>query len=282
MIIVLGVLLIVVGLIIVWFHISYSPIKKKFIKDINRLIAENYVLTNGEVFTEEDFSHLPVAIQKYIKSCGYIGTKKMSYLKIDYRDINFMQGENGPALSIDYTQYNFVNKPCRMAFIDSSIYGIPFQGYDFYQDGKGGMKGVIAKAITLFNQTGKDMDKACLATFLSESLFIPSILLENYVIFEEINDFEVKATITYEGITASGIFTFNKQYEMISFTTKDRAVTNADGTMEYVPWSALCSEYKVGENGIKLPMKLQAVWNYPDRDFIYFYGVISEALYGFK
>ena len=74
----------------------------------------------------------------------------------------------------------------------------------------------IAKAITLFNQTGADMDKACLATFLAESLFAPTILLKDYITFEEINDFEVRATISYKGQTASGIFNFNEQYEMIS------------------------------------------------------------------
>ena len=41
------------------------------------------------------------------------------------------------------------------------MFGIPFEGYDYYSDGIGGMKGVIAKVITLFNQTGTDMDKAC-------------------------------------------------------------------------------------------------------------------------
>ena len=74
-----------------------------------------------------------------------------------------------------------------MALIDSSMFGIPFEGYDYYQNETGGMKGVIAKAITLFDQTGADMDKAC----------------------------------------------------------------------------------------------FQAVWNYPDGDFVYFDGVISEVSYGY-
>lgn len=34
------------------------------------------------------------------------------------------------------------------------------------------------RAITLFDQTGADMDKACLATFLAESLFAPTVLLQ--------------------------------------------------------------------------------------------------------
>ena len=280
MFVAIGVLLILVGILTIWFNISYSPVKKQFQNDVAALLNENQLSVDNEIFTEKDFAHLPIAIQKYIENCGYIGTPKMSYLKMEYHNVDFSQGRNGPSLSIDYTQYNFINKPCRMALIDSSMFGIPFEGYDYYQNGTGGMKGVIAKAITLFDQTGTDMDKACLATFLAESLFAPTILLQDYITFEEINDFEVRATITYGGQTASGIFTFNEQYEMISFTTNDRAVAGTDGSMEYIPWSAICNEYQLFPSGIKYPTKFQAVWNYPDGDFVYFDGVISEVSYG--
>ncbi len=282
MLIAVGILFVLVGVLLIWFNISYSPIKKQFLNDISLLVENNRLCDANEEFTEKDFSHLPTALQKYIVHCGYIGKPKMSYLKMEYHNVNFSQGRSGPTLKIDYIQYNFVNEPCRMALIDSSMFGIPFEGYDYYQNGTGGMKGVIAKVITLFNQTGTDMDKACLATFLAESLFAPTILLQDYIIFKQISDFEVQATINYKGQTASGIFTFNKQYEMISFTTNDRAVANTDGTMEYIPWSALCGEYAIAKNGIKYPTKFQAVWNYPDEDFIYFDGTISEVSYGYE
>lgn len=282
MYIVIGTLLIIFGMIMIWFNIPYSPLKSDFQKDINTIMSENQLKVNGEVFSENDFSDLPAVIQKYLKNCGYIGTPKMSYMKMEYHDVNFMQGKNGPALKIDYTQYNFVNEPCRMALIDSSMFGVPFEGYDYYQNGIGGMKGVIAKTITLFNQTGADMDKACLATFLAETLFVPTVLLQDYISFEKISDFEVKAIITYGGQTASGIFTFNEQYEMISFKTNDRAVAEDDGTMKYIPWSAICGKYQTAENGIKYPTKFQAVWSYPEDDFTYFDGVISEVSYEFE
>ncbi len=275
----IGVLLIIIGVVLVWFHIPYSPVKKEFSKDIDALKADYQLKMHGHLFEAEDFSHLPFAIQRYIDVCGYIGIPQMSYLKMEYHDVDFMQGKNGPALKIDYTQYDFVAKPSRMALIDSSMFGIPFEGYDYYQNGVGGMKGVIAKGITLFDQTGADMDKACLATYLAESMFAPSILLQDYISFEEISDYEVKATISYAGQTASGIFTFNEQYEFVSFTTNDRAVSNTDGTMEYIPWSAVCGEYCVSESGIKYPTKFKAIWNYPDGDFVYFDGVISTVLY---
>lgn len=282
MLIAVGIIFVLVGVLMVWFNISYSPVKKQFQNDVDSLVENNKLLDENEVFTKEDFADFPLSIQKYIEHCGYIGTPKMSYLKMEYQDVDFVQGRNGAKLKIDYTQYNFVKEPCRIALIDSSMFGVPFEGYDYYKSGTGGMKGVIAKAITLFDQTGADMDKACLATFLAESMFAPSILLQDYITFEEISDLEVQATITYGGQTASGVFTFNEQYEMLSFTTNDRAATGTDGSMEYIPWSALCNDYKVSENGIKYPTKFQAVWNYPDEDFIYFNGVISGVSYGCK
>lgn len=282
MYIIIGVLFIMLGTVLIWFYIPYSPIKHEFNKDVNIFIEENNSLNSDEAFTKNDFSNLPITIQKYIEKCGYLGTQKMSYLKIKYYDVNFIQGKDSPPLKIDYTQYNFVNEPNRLALIDSRMFGVPFEGYDYYKNGTGGMKGVIAKAITLFNQTGADMDKACLATFLAESLFVPSVLLQDYITFEEISDFEVRAIISYKEQTASGIFTFNEQYEMISFTTNDRAIAGADGSMEYVPWSAICDDYQLSKNGIKYPTKFQAVWNYPNENFVYFDGIISEVSYGYK
>lgn len=282
MFIAIGALLIVFGMIMIWFNIPYSRLKSDFQKDVNTIMFENRLQTNDDVFSGNDFSHLPAVIQKYIQNCGYIGTPKMSYMKMEYNNVDFKQGKNGPSLKINYTQYNFVNEPCRMALIDSSMFGVPFEGYDYYQNGTGGMKGVIGKIITLFNQKGADIDKACLATFLAESMFAPEILLQDYISFEEISDFKVKAIITYGGQTASGIFTFNEQYEMISFTTNDRAAAGTDGTMEYVPWSALCGEYQTDVSGIKYPTRFQALWNYPEGDFIYFDGVISEVSYGLE
>ena len=57
-------------------------------------------------------------------------------------------------IKIDYTQYDFVNQPNRIAYIGSSMYDIPFEGVDVFLDGTGAMKGVIAKLFVLFNQMG--------------------------------------------------------------------------------------------------------------------------------
>jgi hypothetical protein len=194
----------------------------------------------------------------------------MAYMKMTYQNVDFTLGRDGQKLNIDYTQYNFVDQPDRIALIDTALHGIPFEGYDSYLDGVGGMKGTLAKNITLFNQTGKDMDGACLATYLSESLFVPNALLQGRIAFEEIDGYHVKATISYNGIQAQGVFTFNESYEMVEFATNDRAVVGTDGSIEYVPWSVVCDGYQKNADGILHPTTFQAIWHYSDGDFIYF------------
>ena len=84
MFVAIGVLLILVGILTIWFNISYSPVKKQFQNDVAALLNENQLSVDNEIFTEKDFAHLPIAIQKYIENCGYIGTPKISYLKMEY------------------------------------------------------------------------------------------------------------------------------------------------------------------------------------------------------
>lgn len=238
---------------------------------------DKYALDQSDkMFVTEEFEHLPLPIQRYVKNCGYIGTPKMSSIKTEFFDVHFMQSRKGPAIKIDYTVYNYVKEPCRIALIDSSMFGVPFEGYDYYTDGIGGMKGVIGKFITIFHQKGTHMDKASLVTFLAESFFAPTIFLQGYIAFEEINDYEVKASITHNNVTAGGIFRFNEKYEMTSFTTTDRGNIANDGTITYIPWTAVCKDYQKNKAGIMTPTSFQAVWNYDDGDGVYFDGVISS------
>ena len=62
MFIALGVLLIIIGIILVWFNIPYSPVKQQFSNDLAGLKAESSSYA-GEVFTENDFRDMPLIIR---------------------------------------------------------------------------------------------------------------------------------------------------------------------------------------------------------------------------
>lgn len=265
--IVLGILVFVIVGIIIFFEIPYSKLKTDFTRDSISLIKSTSV--SNDVFSKDEIKDLPLPVKKYFDYCGFIGTKKMSYMKATFKDVTFKSGKDKPILKIDYKQYNLVKNPDRIAMIDSSLYGIPFQGYDSYLNGTGSMKGVIAKLFTLFDQRGVDMDRASLVTYLAECFVVPSVILQDYIKWESIDDTHAKATISYYGISASGIFTFNDNGEMTSFTTNDRMATETDGTSKKVRWSAVCSDYKES-NGIKKPTVFKAIWHYSEGDQVYF------------
>ena len=253
--------------IAVFFRIPYSKTHSEFV------IIKDSVLSDAAkesgIFTEDDVAHLPSPVQEYFYNCGYIGTPKMHAMKAIYKDVNFLFGKGKPAVIIDYVQYNIAHEPARVAYIDSSMYGIPFEGLDSYTAGNGSMKGVLAKLFTLFDQTGETMDKASLVTFLSECLIIPSAALQDYITWEHIDSLHAKASICYYGRSASGIFAFNEEGEMLSFTTDDREATSFDGEGEKVKWSVVFGGYEE-TGGIKMPTKFQAIWHYDDGDLLYF------------
>ena len=266
----------IILLLAVWFNIPYSPVKAQFITDVEAR-AQKVTAVASEKYTADDFKDLPPTIQKYLELNGYIGAKRYAVLSMEYRNVDFGLGVNKPRLKIDYTHTDFSDSPDRLAFIDSKMFGVPFQGYDYYMDGKGGMKGVLAKLFTLFDQTGPEMDKACLITYLAEAFFLPEAFLKDFITFKQIDEHTAEATITNKGVTASGVFHFNDSYEMTSFTTNDRGQIAPDGTIEYTPWEAQCENYKEYSDGIRRPTVFRAVWKNKAGDFIYFDGNISEV-----
>jgi hypothetical protein len=94
----------------------------------------------------------------------------MLSIKINHNDVNFIL--NSKTLKIKCIQFNSGVKPERIALIDTNLYGIPFEGLDSYQDGVGSMKGMIAKSIVFFYQTGKDMNQSSLVNCLAEGLMV--------------------------------------------------------------------------------------------------------------
>jgi len=267
--IVIGILFCCVVGIVIFFSLPYSKTHTEFLSAKNTTVLD--ARKDFSVFTEEDIYHLPLPVKKYFRYCGFIGMPKMQTMVAVYKDVVFRFGKGKPRVIIDYVQYNSVVEPARIAYIDSSLYGIPFEGLDSYRAGKGSMKGVLAKFFTLFEQNGEAMDRASLVTFLSECLLIPSVAIQQYIAWEEIDALHALATISWYGRTASGIFTFTENEEMCCFTTNDRLSTSIGDKSEPVRWTVGFSEY-VETKGSKKPTGFQAIWHYDDGDLLYFEG----------
>lgn len=238
--VVLGIIAVVLVILLVLL-LPPSVLQKRF-AGIEQEFIQNLESTE-DVFTLAELEGYPLPVQRFFIEGGFIGKQKMSGLKAVFTDVPFSLGVDKPTISIDYTQITDASEPLRFAYIDSHIYGLPFQGLDSFADGRGSMEGYLAKRIRLFNQRGRHMDKACLVTYLAEAFFLPTVALSGMVSWEAMDDTHAKATMKAYGMEVSGVFTFSEKGEMLVFSTEDRMAASMDGSLEQVPWSAECGEY---------------------------------------
>lgn len=267
MLIALIIVMIFIAVIIIFFKIPYSNTKSEY-QDSVREYYDKFNLKN-DFFTKQDIAHLPAPVQNYFRTCGYLGKLKMASMEAFISDVPLKDSKDKPPMIVDYILCSFADEPIRLAYIKTSLYGIPFEGYDSFQNGSGFMKGIIGKVITIFNQTGIEMDKGQFVTYLAECFLIPSSLLNNYISWKPIDDTHAEATMTYKDMSVSGIFTFDKNGFVESFQTDDRAKISNDGTIQYVHWSMIYENY-IENDGVYLPATIKTIWHDKDGDLIYF------------
>jgi hypothetical protein len=276
--VVLGIIAVVLVILLVLL-LPPSVLQKRF-AGIEQEFIQNLESTE-DVFPLAELEGYPLPVQRFFIEGGFIGKQKMSGLKAVFSDVPFSLGVDKPTISIDYTQINDASEPLRFAYIDSHIYGLPFQGLDSFAGGRGSMEGYLAKRIRLFNQRGCHMDKACLVTYLAEAFFLPTVALSDMVSWEAMDDTHAKATMKAYGMEVSGIFTFSESGEMLVFSTEDRMAASMDGSLEQVPWSAECGEYVI-QDGLRVPTRLKATWHYPQGDLLYFDGKDVQITYYYR
>lgn len=149
-------------------------------------------------------------------------------------------------------------------------------GRDKYYEGKGNMLIKILSLITVADARGKEMDQGTLLRYLVETVWFPTAALSSYIKWEEIDSNSAKAAMSYRGVTASGVFMFNENGEVINFVAERYMALNGRYVME--TWSTPMKDYKEFD-GIRIPTKGEIIWKLKTGDFNWFQFEITEIEY---
>ena len=268
--ILLGILLVLIGGILIYWNISYSPYKAAFTDKMEKRVSN--ITETGEVCTAEEIANLPESLQRY---CEYIGLQnfpKHQVTRTIFKNTKFIfDAQSGKVLNMDYDLWLFFDEPYRSAYCTSSMFGIPFDGMDYCtEDKRGGMKGFLGKTIKIFDVCDYQGYKAVLISWLAESVaFNPSALLSSYVTYDVIDDLHVKATVTYNGVSGSGIFTINQEGAITEFYSDERQVEKVDGVLTNIGWRCDYKNYEKNEQ-IRRIGTVRCVKVFSDKEVVYF------------
>ncbi len=236
-----------------------------FREDVKALLTNS---TNNNILTEQDIQDLPEAVKKYIRYTGHLGKTKTSTYKAEFEG-EIRASDKKPWMKFKAYQYSDATEPTRLFFIKAGMRGIPVDGYHRFKNGKATMD---IRALSLFNvqfAEGREMDVAETVTHFNDMcLLAPGSLIDNRIIWNELNEKKVGASFTNKGITINAILEFSEKGELINFTSDDRYFNASTKQMQKARWMTPVSEYKE-INGVRFPSYGEAVWVLPDGKLTY-------------
>ena len=256
---------------------SCNSVKKTYESDLQSHFES--ISSPQPVLTSERMSHLPDPVKKYLEVCGYIGKEIPMNAEIVWSESQIKMKPGANWMKLQTLQFNSVKSPFRIAYMKAKLAGfIPFEGRDIYTNGSGHMYGKLGKIITIFDEKQREIAQSALIIILAEALLVPGYALQDYIQWEEIDEFTASATIHHGGITASGTFHFNEQHELVLFQTNDRYFMSPGQGNVLMPFSAEIGDY-FHQGEFKVPGSLMAVWHLESGRYEYWKGNISEVKY---
>lgn len=247
---------------------------QKVEKEIEELFSK--VKNKGEIVTKEDISELPQNVKKWLEYTGIIGKEKIVSVHVKQK-ADMRLDKDKPWMPVEAEQYFITDEP---GFIwKANIKAAPLfhiSGRDKYENGKGNMLIKILSLFTVADSKGKEIDQGTLLRYLAETMWFPTAALNEYITWEEVDQYNAKVTMTYDEITASGIFTFNDKGQVINFEAERYGEFNGEIRLE--TWAIPVRNYKEFE-GIRIPTKGDVTWKLDTGDFNWFNFEVTEIEY---
>ncbi|UII79969.1 DUF6544 family protein [Flagellimonas sp. CMM7] len=218
----------------------------------------NLTGNSEKLVTKEDLAHLPNSMKNYLIKVGVIGKCKDCHAIIKQSG-QIKQKQNGKWT--DFTAKQFMTaKPVGFVWAakafpvfvkDKSIEGVGEVNISFL-----GLKSIAVNQST-------ETDESALGRCLGELAFYPVGFLNNTIVWKDIDENLVKATIIVGDTTTEGFFHFDENGLIDRFESKrykDETLENFTGKVEN--YQIIC--------GLYIPTKIKAIWNLKSGDFEYF------------
>lgn len=267
--------IIAIPIIISMMNATPSSFQNRYKTEVQQRLKQTPVVTP---VTPADIQHLPIIVQKYLEFSGAIGKPKVYNFRAVFQG-SMQQSAEGRWLDITSRQYNFFGDRARLFYIQSSLYGIPFDGLHAYIGNQATMQIKIASLFQVADAKGEKMNQGETVTMFNDMCFLaPATLIDTTIHWQAIDSLQVKAQFTNQGNTITALLTFDENGQLLDFISGDRFRSPDGITYEQFPWSTPVKNYKQFE-GRMVPTYAEAIWHTPQGESCYAKFSLQEIEY---
>ena len=254
-----------------------NPTKRRY----NKLVVEGHEqsqMTDDEIITASDLDHLPTLVRKYLNYVGVVGNTKVHNFQLTLSGEMKMKkdGEFQPYKAVQTT---FLDQGTRLFYMDLWLNRIKVSGLHHFNNDNASMKIKLLDVIKVVDESGEVMQKAETVTYFNDMVvFAPQSLINEDILWEQLDESTVKATFTHNDITITAKLFFDDEGKLINFISDDRLALESEGLKENVPWSTPISSYHQVD-GLNLPRVGKGIWHYDEGDFTYITLTVKNISY---
>lgn len=268
-------LLILLPLIVAAMNALPSSYQNRYRSEVQKRLSRT---AGTPVLTETDIQGLPMAVQKYLHYTGAVGKPMVRNFRAVFQG-SMKQTMDGEWLGVDARQYSFVGEPARLFYIESSMFGIPFDGLHIYVVDRATMEIKVAAMVQVVDARGDTMTRSETVTLFNDMCILaPATLIDRQITWEEVDSLTVRARFTNRGNSIGATLSFNGKGELVNFLSTDRYLSRDGKEYSRYPWSTPVQWYKES-NGRRLPVYAEAAWHTPEGEFTYARFTIVELEY---
>lgn len=264
--------LILVVLIFGWAQHSFS----KMVSNERRTLRSTIPKVAPQTLTQKDIQNLPVSIQKWLTSSGSIDKSIPDYFTI----LQSMRMKLKPDQAKWYTasaeQMSTMQPPAFIWKVEVDMLPlVQMIGRDKFVDGKGAMFIKLNGAFPVVDAADEKIDEGALQRYLGEIAWAPGFAVSPHIQWETIDDHSAKASMSYKGVSGSGIFHFDDQFNFSKFVALRFKGNDSAKRFE---WIMTAEEYGIFD-GITIPTQLKATWILEDGAWTWLEMKVKDLTY---
>lgn len=235
-------------------------------------------LPEKNIITQDMIRGLPLVVQKWLVRSHVPGKQAIHTVHLKQKG-QMRISPAGKWWPMAAEQHFTIDKPGFIWVADVKAAPIiHLAGRDKYQDGKGHMLIKLLGLFPVVNSRGKEIDQGTLLRYLAEMVWFPSAALQPYITWQQAGPDAARATMSYGGVAASGLFRFSPEGDFLSFEARRYYDRKEGATLEN--WFVAVVDQGYREfAGIRIPAKTEVTWKLDTGDFTWCRLEITDMAY---